>query len=605
MTDSRARDILSRQAELETERAAYEPVWEAVAEFCDPDAPDIWSGRRASRGDSQAGRQERRGARVYANTINSAANRLAAGLESLIIPQSEKWHGLTTAEMNDEETDEEKEWAEALRDFLFALRYSANSNFVPATQACLRNVVRYGPAYLYAEEGFGGTLIRYASIPVVEGYLSRNRWGQVDIFHRRYERTARQAAQLLGYEKLPARIKALVDDPAKCEEKISFVQCIEPRDERRMYRSGGSHQYLDAAFASYHVIEDEEEIVRESGFRTFPVSTFNWRRYEGDAYGISPAIEALTTVREENAVRRSGLRALQQITDPPTASKARLDYVPVLNPGENYPGLIDDNGRPLIQPIATGQNPSYAFDYAASRAEEIRDMMFVNLFQTLVQNPQMTATEALIRQEEKGALLGPSGSIIQAGFAANLDRELSILEDKGLYDRDSRFRPPDSLAGKAVRPTFTGPLDVLRRSAEARDTIQVVTTAMQMAQFDPGIMDNIDGDEAIRVVQSAGRSPQRIFRRKDEVEGMRGARAQAQQAQAGMAAIATAGKVAKDAVPAAVQARDSGLLDSLQQMMQGAQGGAANGGAPAGGGAAGAQGAAPAGQGAGAANGGV
>ncbi|MDX8468904.1 portal protein [Mesorhizobium sp. VK23B] len=588
MTDSRARDILSRQAELETERAAYEPVWEAVAEFCDPDAPDIWSGRRTTRADSQAERQERRGSRVYANTINSAANRLAAGLESLIIPQSEKWHGLTTAEMDDEESDEEKEWAEALRDFLFALRYSANSNFVPATQACLRNVVRYGPAYLYAEEGFGGTLIRYASIPVIEGYLSRNRWGQVDIFHRRYERTARQAAQLLGYEKLPARIKALVDDPAKCEEKISLIQCIEPRDERRMYRSGGSYQYLDAAFASYHVIEDEEEIVRESGFRTFPVSTFNWRRYEGDAYGISPAIEALTTVREENAVRRSGLRALQQITDPPTASKARLDYVPVLNPGENYPGLIDDNGRPLIQPIATGQNPSYAFDYAASRAEEIRDMMFVNLFQTLVQNPQMTATEALIRQEEKGALLGPSGSIIQAGFAANLDRELSILEDKGLYDEDSRFAPPQSLSGKTVRPTFTGPLDVLRRSAEARDTIQVVTTAMQMAQFDPGIMDNIDGDEAIRVVQSAGRSPQRIFRRKDEVEGMRSARAQASQAQAGMAAIATAGRVAKDAVPAAVQARDSGLLDNLQTMMHGAQGGAADG----------AQGTMPGGQGA-------
>lgn len=28
-------------------------------------------------------------------------------------------------------------------------------------------------------------------------------------------------------------------------------------------------------------------------------------------------------------------------------SKSKLDYVPVLNPGENYPGLIDDNGRAL------------------------------------------------------------------------------------------------------------------------------------------------------------------------------------------------------------------------------------------------------------------
>ena len=137
---------------------------------------------------------------------------------------------------------------------------------------------------------------------------------------------------------------------------------------------------------------------------------------------------------------------------------------------------------------------------------------------------------------------------------------------------------------------------MLRRSAEARDTIQVVTTAMQMAQFDPGVMDNIDSDEAIKIVQSAADDPQRIFRRKEEVDGMRGARAKAQQAQAGMAAIATAGKAAKDAVPAAVQARDSGLLDGLQTMLQGAGGQGGQGGqtgqgmpggdqAPAGGGA--------------------
>ncbi|TPJ70466.1 portal protein [Mesorhizobium sp. B2-6-7] len=568
MSDSRARDVLSRQSEFETERSDYEAVWEQVAEFCDPDAPDVFSNRGSKARTSQPERSERRGSRVYANTINSAANRLAAGLESLIIPQSEKWHGLSTAAMNDEETDEEKEWAEDLRDFLFSLRYSANSNFVPATQACLRNVVRYGPAYLYAEEGFGGTLIHYASIPVIEGYLGRNRWGIADTFHRKYERTARQCAQLFGYEKLPGRIKMLVDDPGKCEEKVSLIQCIKPREERKMYNLAGTYDYLDTAFVSYHVIEEEEEIGKESGFRTFPVSCFNWRRYEGDTYGISPTIEALTTVREENAVRRSGLRALQQITDPATASKARLDYVPVLNPGENYPGLIGDDGRPLIAPIALGQNPGPAFDYAATRAEEIRDMMFVNLFQTLVQNPQMTATEALIRQEEKGALLGPSGSIIQAGFASNLDRELSILEAKGLYDQDSRFLPPQSLAGKTVRPTFTSPLDVLRKAAEAKDTIQVITTAIQMAQSDPSVLDNIDGDEALKVVAGAGRSPQRIFRRKEEVEGIREARKQAQQSQAGMSTIVAGTQMAKDAVPAAVQARDSGLLDGLQNMMQ-------------------------------------
>lgn len=562
MADSRARDILERQNELEHERSFYEPAWEAVSEFCDPDGPDIWNNRGTKSTSTQNERSERRGARVYDNTINSAANRLAAGLESLIIPQSEKWHGVSTAAIDDEETDEEKEWADGVRDLLFSLRYSANSNFVPATQAVLRNVVRYGPAYLYAEEGFAGAMIRYASVPVVEAYIARDRWGVTDTFHRKYERTARQCAQLFGYNNLPAKIRMLVDDPQKCDQKIMLVQCIKPRDERKMYRQASGFGYLDMAFSSYHVIEEEEEIVKESGFRSFPVATFNWRRYEGDTYGISPTIEALTTVREINAVRRTGLRTLQYVADPSTASRSSVDDVPVvLNPGQNYPGLVDDEGRMMIQPINVGQNPQPAFEYAAQRAEDIRDMMFVNLFQTLVQNPEMTATEALIRQEEKGALLGPSGSIIQAGFATNLDRELDILDENGLYAQDSKFLPPQTLAGKDIRPTFTSPLDILRKAGESRDADTIVLAAAQFAAAsqDPSVMDNIDGDEYLRIKKDASRAPQRLLRRKEEVAGIRDARNKAAQAQAGMAALTQAGQLAKDAVPAAIQARDAGL----------------------------------------------
>jgi hypothetical protein len=346
---------------------------------------------------------------------------------------------------------------------------------------------------------------------------------------------------------------------------------VKPRDERRMYRIGNVIDYLDTPFVSYHVIEDEEAVIgKESGFRTFPVACFNWRRYEGDTYGISPTIEALTTVREINAVRRTGLRALQQITDPALAYRAKADQIPpVLNPGAAYPGLMDESGRALVAPINTGQNPTYAFDYAAARAEEIRDMLFVNLFQTLVQNPQMTATEALIRQEEKGALLGPSGSIIQAGFAVNLDREMGILEAKGLYEEGSRFIPPASLAGKTVRPTFTSPLDILRKAAESRDADMVVMSAVQYATAaqSPDILDNIDGDEFLRIKKDASRAPQRLLRSKDEVASIREARNRAMQAQQGAAALAQAAKAAKDGVPAALQARDAGLLPDMAAMM--------------------------------------
>ncbi len=572
--DSRetARDVLARQSEMETVRRDYEAVWQQVADFCDPDGSALnWSGSShassmATYG-SQASRSDERMRMVYDNTIVMAVDRLSAGLESLITPQSEKWHGLSTARMNDEETAEEKEWAESLRDFIFNdIRYSAASNFVPAIQSCYLNIVRYGPAYLYSEEGFGDKFIRYASIPVNEAYIARNRWGEPDIYHRVYHRTARECGQLFGYDRLPEKIKALCNDTAKCMEKISIIQCVKPRNERRMYDRAGEKVYLESPFASYHVIEGEEVVVKESGFQTFPVACFNWRRHEGDVYGISPTIKALTTVREINAVRRTGLRSLQQMTDPPTASTGKLDDVPVLNPGQNYPGMMDENGQMLIQAINLNQKPELAFEYAKERAEDIKDMLYINLFQTLVQNPQMTATEALIRQEEKGALLGPAGSVIQRGFAANLDRELTMLEDKGLYDPDSRFLPPESLAGKQIRPTFTSPLDVFRRSAEAKDTIQLVGTALQMAQFDPSVMDNIDPDEAVKIVKGAGRAPQRLLRTDEEVMKIRQARAEAQKAQQGMAGLQQMAGIAADAVPAAAQAKElmQGMLPPRQ-----------------------------------------
>jgi hypothetical protein len=276
----KARDILARQSELEHERSFIEPVWEQVSQFCDPDGAAInWSSRvgRYSYG-GQATRADEQLRKVYDSTISSASDRLAAGLESLITPQSEMWHGLSTAAMNDEETEEEKEWGESLRDFLFNdIRYQAGSNFVPAIQSSIMNVVRYGPAYLYSEEGFAG-LIRYASIPVNEAYIARNRWGEPDVFHRVYERTARQCARRHSVMRTCRRNSRWRTIRRKCLTKVTLIQCVEPREERRMYNISGEHVYLDSPFATYHVIEGEQVVVGRRSFHTFPVSCFNWRR---------------------------------------------------------------------------------------------------------------------------------------------------------------------------------------------------------------------------------------------------------------------------------------------------------------------------------------
>lgn len=55
-------------------------------------------------------------------------------------------------------------------------------------------------------------------------------------------------------------------------------------------------------------------------------------------------------------------------------------------------------------------------------------MVFITLFQILVDNPQMTATEAMLRAQEKGQLLAPTAGRIQAEFLGTLIlRKLTLL----------------------------------------------------------------------------------------------------------------------------------------------------------------------------------
>ncbi|WP_256583764.1 portal protein, partial [Pseudomonas sp. GW460-12] len=79
----------------------------------------------------------------------------------------------------------------------------------------------------------------------------------------------------------------------------------------------------------------------------------------------------------------------------------------------------------------------------------------------------MSATEALIRANEKGELLGPAGSRIQESLSRLIQRELGILKRFGLFERDSLFRPPQSLQNRELGPKFTSPLDRLRKSKDA------------------------------------------------------------------------------------------------------------------------------------------
>src|SRR5262249_51840528 len=154
-----------------------------------------------------------------------------------------------------------------------------------------------------------------------------------------------------------------------------------------------------------------------------------------------------------------------------------------------------------------GQRLDFATMVIEAKRHMVKESMYLNLFALLVQNPQMSATEAMIRANEKGELLGPAGARLQQTLSRQVDRELSILIRKGLYERNSPYRVPDRLQGKQITPKMTGPLDRLRHAKETEGTLRLLEAVAPLAQVDPTVVDNFDPDATVQKLREGLGAP--------------------------------------------------------------------------------------------------
>jgi hypothetical protein len=569
-----AADIVARTDQLATDRAGWEAEWRQLADYCLPTASRgmslTGSVRPAYDNMIQGSSTKDASRKRFDSTAMTAIDRLSAGMESLVTPQSEKWHGLGVDDpLAPEPTDEESQWFERVRDKLFAVRYEADAGFITANQKAIRSAVTFGTAVVFLEEAFGAQTkdqralpIFYRHIPLSQSLIAVNAQGTPDTLHRRFAMTARQMVQRFG-EFVSPRTKALAGDPKKMDTQVSVIHAVYPRDEAGTRGNTNRH----APFCSVYVEEDGKHIIGESGFFEFPYIVYYWLQADESAYGESPAMLALPDILGLNVARKATLQAMQQWVKPPLAvAHDGVMNRPNLNSGATNFGAIDANGRLKIQPILTSQDPSIAMKIIDAERQGVRESLYSNLFQILIQNPQMTATEAMLRANEKGELLGPSGAKIQAALSRMIDREYGILERKGAFERGASLEPPRSVWGKSVGVEFSSPLDRLRQMKEANGIMHAYQAAGQIAAVrgDPSIFDNFDDDKALKIVSEVNGAPMSIMRTSEQVDELRAQRAQAQKAQQAMAAAEQAARTAKDAVPAA---------QGMQQLAANAQAG--------------------------------
>lgn len=540
-----AEDLIKEQQQLESNRGHWETHWQEIAERVLPRASEF--NRSESKG-------TKRTEKVFDSTACLALERSAAAMESMLTPRAQKWHNLRATNEDVNKDREASLWLEEVNKLLFQYRYQSRANFASQKHEDFLQLMAFGTSTMFVDALDAGG-IRYRTVHLAETYLAENHQGIVDTYYRKFKMSAHQAQTKPQWQgTLPERI-AKATNP---HEEFEFLHCVKPRmdiDPNRRDARG-------MPWVSIYVSMEGRQILSEGGYRSFPYSVSRYVTAARETYGRSPAMTVLPDIKMLNEMAKTDIRAVHKLVDPPLL----LHNDGILGGGSmgvnmrpnglNYGGVNAD-GRQLIQPLSTGARVDIAEEKMEQKRRTINDAFLVTLFQILVENPQMTATEAMLRAQEKGALLSPAmGRQQSESLGPMIERELDILQTQGLLPE----MPPVLIEAQGEYDiVYDSPLSRLQRAEEVTGIGRTLEMIAPFAQYDPSVLDVFDPHEIARITAEVNGVPTMALRSREQFEQMMASKQEAESMQ----------NMAQTAQPAANAIMN---VAQAQALMNGAQG---------------------------------
>jgi hypothetical protein len=297
-------------------------------------------------------------------------------------------------------------------------------------------------------------------------------------------------------------------------------------------------------YISYYICLTSRMIMSEGGYNTFPYAVSRYVTAPKEIYGRSPAMTVLPDIKMINEMSKTVIRAAHKIVDPPLL----LQEDGVLQAFNTRPGAlnyggVDDQGRQVVQALQSNARVDIGMDMMEQRRKVINDAFLITLFQILVDAPAMTATEAMLRAQEKGALLAPTMGRQQSEMLGPLiERELDILARSGILPP-----MPEALAerGGDVEIQYVSPLNRSQRAEEGVAILRTLEAIAPIAQLDPSVMMRFNPDAIVKELAEINGVPAKILRSDEEIAEMRQQQAQQAEAQALLQAAPVAANSAK------------------------------------------------------------
>ena len=451
---------------------------------------------------------------IYDTTGLTSGYQLAGALHGLVTNPSSRWFELPRT--NAGPSSDADTWLDVADRTMLNTFADSRSGFTSAIAEAYVEHVFFGTADVFVEDRPARGIL-FHSIPLSQFWIDESETGEVDSIFRAYKLSGRNASAMFGDElrKLPTGIQR--DIERNPTGMFTFLHVVHPRRE-------GGPQNDRRPLRSVHVEESTGTILRESGYWTMPHNVARWSRDPGELYGRGPGFQAKSDCMMLNEMGRVLITANQLAIEPP-----------IIVPDDDVMSSVDlsPNGQTVvrsdaflgraspIQVLNMVGPPGITIDVITQRQAMVRSAFFSDLISARA-DPRLSATQFVGLDANMSRMLMATINRLESEMIEPmLVRTLDVLERSGRLPP----RPPE-LVGVDIRPRFLSPVSRANRASEAQAILSVFADGGQLAAIDPGVLDNMDSDAAMRALLDARVVPPEIVRSSEERDDIRRNRAQ-------------------------------------------------------------------------------
>jgi len=519
-------DLLDRRNALFAIREPWMPYWQELGDILLPNRADFTVQKLPG---------EQRGQGIYDGSPRLALRDLASTLDGLIKPKTSNWFDVTVDDEDLKTIDEVKRWLEAVRERMWQAVYRKDARFIQRSCEVDLALGCWGWGVLWIQQNRQRDGLLFRSFHNAQVAIDENEDGIIDTLVVEEPLTARQAASL--YERVgkePSTIvkDALANTKRQTSMRFPFAQIVLPRNDRMAGKIGAKGM----AFASALIDVKGETILAETGFPEFPAACPRWDTAPGEVYARSPGMMALPDAKTLQAMGKTLLVGGQRAVDPPIW----IANDSVVSPLRTFPGgvtVLDMHDVGTQAPVGSfpvTTNLPLGREMQNDYRRQVEAAFFKNIFNLPIEGRQMTATEILERKEEFIRVIGPVFGRLEADYIGHIVERVF-----GIMERAGAFPPrPEVLLEQKVTFRFQSPIQQARKQLEIAGLSRSLEMLAPLAEAQPEIMDNFDGDRIARDAPDWSGLPSKWLKTERKVQELRASRDQADTAGQAVAAAA-------------------------------------------------------------------